>query len=103
MHTQIIDKSWLDSLSKLPHHPLGELPALQRLSQSPEHPHVVPLIEAMMDEHHQYIVTPYVDGGDLFEMVQQHPKGLPEREACRLFLHIVSGLRHLKKHGLSHG
>lgn len=33
-----------------------------------EHPHVLPLIEALADGRHLYLVFPYADGGELFEV-----------------------------------
>jgi hypothetical protein len=33
-----------------------------------EHPHVLPLIEALADGTHLYLVFPYADGGELFEV-----------------------------------
>lgn len=112
-----------------------------------EHPHVLPLIEALADSTHLYLVFPYADGGELFEVrllvsmyvgrstygygrrrhprpqhptdpsvqypnthtqptkqaVAARPAGLSEAEARRYFNQIVSGLRHLQRHGLAHG
>ena len=49
------------------------------------------------------MVVPYVDGGDLFELLSSHPGGLPEEKARLYFQQIVSGLLHLKGHHLTHG
>eukprot|EP00624_Nannochloropsis_granulata_P002211 evm.model.NODE_2124_length_31103_cov_30.407709.2 len=72
-------------------------------SSAEEHPHVVPLIEAMADSACVYLIFPYSDGGELFEHVAARPEGLKEDEARRYFRQITLGLRHLKENGLTHG
>lgn len=82
---------------------LRELQALCCLSVSSEHPNVTPLIEAMVDEEYLYLIMPYGEGGDLFNVIDAYPNGLDEREAALYFRQIVDGLLHLKRHGLAHG
>ena len=83
--------------------PVGELSALQILSYSAEHVHVVPLIEAMEDQDYLYLIMPYADGGELFHLIESHPTGLPEEEVRVYLRQVIEGLLHLKRHGLAHG
>jgi serine/threonine protein kinase len=55
---------------------IDEVAALQMLASKPlrGHPHVVPLVECLRDDHDRlYIVTPFCCGGDLFSKVRPSP------------------------------
>ena len=83
----------------------GELAALQHLcNYTPQHPNVVPLLEAVADASFLYLVFPYAEGGELFDRLRTgYPDGLPEAEARACFAQVVAGLGHLKAAGLTHG
>ena len=83
--------------------PVGEVQALRLLQESGVHPHVIPLIDTMVDEEFYYLIMPYMDGGELFALVVDEAGGLGEREAKTYFREVVAGLVHLKRHGLAHG
>lgn len=54
-----------------------------------EHPHVLPLIEALVDGRHLYLVFPYADGGELFEVrcLGRHAWVIHRLRSCP-FMHI---------------
>ena len=97
-----ICRTWLHALTTLPGAPVGEVQALYRLQGSGEHPHVVPLVDMVVDDGFYYLVFPYADGGELFALVADQG-GLGEAEAKTYFREVVAGLGHLKQHGLAHG
>ena len=84
---------------------IGELEAFCRLASrsSAEHPNVVPLIEAMVDDDYLYLIMPYCQGGDLFDVIDSHPFGLEDKTARLYLKQTIHGLLHLKRHGLAHG
>ena len=103
--SQRMAKDWVQAMTaeRARGGPVGELAVWRRLAQSPEHPHVMHLIDTREDEHFVYIVMPYADGGELFSHVQASGTGLPEAEARKYLAQIVAGLQHLQRHGLAHG
>lgn len=85
--------------------PLGELKALSLLARSPEHPHVMPVLDSFVDEGSDsaFLVMPYADGGELFALAAESGTGLREAEARKYLTQVVAGLLHLKGHGMAHG
>lgn len=100
----MIRRSWLRRMLRDGTGP-GELAALERLSTAPAHPNVVPLIEAVADEHFLYLVFPFCEGGEMFELVAAAgvEGGMAEGEARACFAQVVAGLLHLKGLGMTHG
>lgn len=82
---------------------LNELWALSGLTHHEPSERVVHLMEAMQDDTHLYIITPYMAGGDLLERVLRLRSAIPPSEARRFFTHIVQGLQHLKGKDIAHG
>ena len=81
--------------------PIAEAAALRRLG---EHPNVAAYVgEDRVDGQH-ILYTEYVDGVDLFELVEGYRggNGLPEAVARDLFDDVVSGLMHMRDRGLAH-
>lgn len=68
-----------------------EIAIWQRL----RHPNVIRMVEVLDTEHATYIVSELADGGSLFQLLQLHPQGLPEKVAWILFRQIAEGLRYL--------
>lgn len=67
-------------------------------------PHVVQLLEAMSGGGWMYLVTPFVDGGDMFTLLSTRwPRGLEVPVARRCLRQIARGLLYLKARGLAHG
>lgn len=48
------------------------------------HTNIVKLLEVLDTPHHIFLVTQYVDGGELFDYVVKRGK-LTEQDACKLF------------------
>lgn len=48
-----------------------------------------------------YLITEYASGGELFDHIVQN-KRLKEREACRFFQQIISGIEYVHKLGIVH-
>ncbi|KAI9003898.1 kinase-like domain-containing protein [Hyaloraphidium curvatum] len=68
-----------------------EIAIWQRL----RHPNIVRMYEVLDTEHATYIVCELADGGSLYQLLQAHPQGIPERAAWLLFRQIAEGLRYL--------
>ncbi|CAL6075013.1 Kinase [Hexamita inflata] len=54
-------------------------------------PFVVKLLEVIDTPNHIYLVTEYIDNGELLKYIAERKK-LTEEDACRLFRQLVSGL-----------
>lgn len=68
-----------------------EIAIWQRL----KHPNITRMIEVLDTELATYIVCEFANGGSLFQLLQQHREGVPERVAWHLFRQIVEGVRYL--------
>ncbi|TNJ30452.1 Kinase, CAMK CAMKL [Giardia muris] len=66
-----------------------------------DHPHIVRLLEVIDTPRHIYLVTEFVDNGELFNYVVQKQR-LAEPEACRFFHQIVSGLAYCHSRKVCH-
>ncbi|KAJ3443244.1 protein kinase [Anaeramoeba flamelloides] len=66
-----------------------------------EHPHIVRLLEFLQDEKNWYIVTEYLEHGELFDFIVAHEK-LTETTARRFFREIISGIEYCHKLGIVH-
>ncbi|KAJ6227022.1 protein kinase [Anaeramoeba flamelloides] len=66
-----------------------------------EHPHIVRLLEFLQDEKNWYIVTEYLEHGELFDFIVAHEK-LTENTARRFFREIISGIEYCHKLGIVH-
>ncbi|KAH7711196.1 Protein KIN-29 [Aphelenchoides avenae] len=92
---KIIDRQALDAdnLIKIER----EIRVLQKL----KHPFIVKLYEVLRSEKNLYIVTEYVSGGELFDMLMDKGRQ-PEDEARRIFQQIVSAVAYCHVNGIVH-
>mmetsp|Transcript_36477 Transcript_36477/g.86056 ORF Transcript_36477/g.86056 Transcript_36477/m.86056 type:complete len:557 (-) Transcript_36477:165-1835(-) len=81
------------------HSACKEMTALTRL----DHPHIVRLLGVQVDMHHErvYMIMELCQGGELFDRIAECG-GLPEDEARRYFVHIVSALHHCHQNHVYH-
>jgi len=81
------------------HSACKEMTALTRL----DHPHIVRLLGVQVDMHHErvYMIMELCQGGELFDRIAECG-GLPEDEARRYFVHIVSALHHCHQNDVYH-
>ncbi len=55
-----------------------------------QHPHILRMYEIVETREHIYIVTEYVEGGELFDHITRVGR-LPEHEARNLFQQMIAG------------
>ncbi|WFD41970.1 hypothetical protein MPSI1_000608 [Malassezia psittaci] len=65
------------------------------------HPNIVHLYEVIESERYIGIVLEYGAGGELFDYILAH-KCLQERDACRLFSQLISGVSYLHRKKIIH-
>jgi len=54
-----------------------------------QHPNVVRLYEVIDTQTKLYLVLELGDGGDLYDYIMKHDKGLNEQEACFYFSQVL--------------
>jgi serine/threonine protein kinase len=67
-----------------------------------QHPHILPVYDAGVDEGNPYLVMAYVGGGSLAERIAAHPNGLAPRDVTRIVGQIASALDHAHAMGVIH-
>jgi serine/threonine protein kinase len=67
-----------------------------------QHPHILPIYDAGVDEGNPYLVMAYVGGGSLAERIAAHPDGLSPRDVSRIVGQIASALDHAHAMGVIH-
>uniref|UniRef100_A0A915N8M7 Ribosomal protein S6 kinase n=1 Tax=Meloidogyne javanica TaxID=6303 RepID=A0A915N8M7_MELJA len=65
------------------------------------HPHIVPLIEAISDQFHYYIVLEKLEGGELLDRLRRMEK-FTEIQAAEIMTQLVSSLRHMHSKDIVH-
>jgi len=85
--------------------PINELAALQLLGNY--HPNIICLVDALQNDTHLFIVTPYISGGDLSLRIvadmENSPNGrVHESQAKIWFQQLLSAISHLQKKGVCH-
>lgn len=65
------------------------------------HPNIVRLYEVIESDRYIGIVLEYASGGELFDHILAH-KYLKERDACRLFAQLISGVNYLHQKKVVH-
>ncbi|KAJ1656576.1 hypothetical protein IWQ61_003870 [Dispira simplex] len=66
-----------------------------------QHSHIVQLYEILETDRYIGIVMEYASGGELFDYILAH-RFLREKEACRLFAQLISGVDYLHKSHIVH-
>jgi serine/threonine protein kinase len=72
-----------------------------RILKALNHPHIIKLYEVLEAPRCKYLIMQYSSGGDLCRYVREQRR-LPEPEACRLLVQIVSGLQYCHDSGIVH-
>ncbi|KAJ6251475.1 protein kinase [Anaeramoeba flamelloides] len=66
-----------------------------------EHPNIVQLLEILQDQNSWYIITEYLEHGELFDFIIAHQK-LNESTTRRFFSEIISGIEYCHNLGIVH-
>jgi len=81
--------------------PQKEVAAMQFVSRTGQHPHVMGVLDVLQDEEYLLMFMPFCSSGDLFGFVQQAGR-FPEPMARYWFKQILEGLSHLQRMGVCH-
>ncbi|CAB9516077.1 MAP kinase-activated protein kinase 2 (Fragment) [Seminavis robusta] len=81
--------------------PQKEVAAMQYISKSGGHPHVMGVLDVLQDDEYLLLFMPFCSSGDLFGFVQQAGR-FPEPMARYWFKQILEGLSHLQRMGVCH-
>lgn len=65
------------------------------------HPHIIQLYEIIETPRQLYLIMEYASGGELFDFIVARNR-VPDVEACRLFLQIISGVEYLHTLRIAH-
>ncbi|CDW72221.1 protein kinase domain containing protein [Stylonychia lemnae] len=65
------------------------------------HPCVIQLYEIIETDKELFMVMEYSSGGELFEYIVQHQR-LSEKQACKFYQELISGIEYLHKSGVCH-
>jgi len=66
-----------------------------------DHPNIMKIYEYYMTEHHLYIVSEYLSGGELFDRIIEE-KSFSEAKAAEYMRQILSAVSYLHKHKVTH-
>jgi SNF-related kinase len=83
---KVIDKTKLDEISRA--HLFQEVRCMKLV----QHPHVVRLYEVIDTATKLYLVLEWGDGGDMYDYIMRHDRGLDEPTARRYFAQIVQAI-----------
>lgn len=65
------------------------------------HPHIIQLYDIIETPQHLYIITEYATEGELFDYIVARQR-LSEKEACKFFQQIISGVEYIHKLAIVH-
>lgn len=65
------------------------------------HPHIIQLYDIIETKKQLFLITEYASGGELFDYIVARQK-LTEKEACRFFQEIISGVEYIHKLSIVH-
>ncbi|MDX2079032.1 MAG: serine/threonine-protein kinase [bacterium] len=71
------------------------------LAKTLHHPHIVPVHEAFSDMNHLYLVMPYIEGRDLWQVYKAEGK-IPLAHMLPILRQIADALDYLHKQGIVH-
>ena len=83
---KVIDKTKLDDVSKA--HLFQEVRCMKLV----QHPNVVRLYEVIDTQTKLYLILELGDGGDMYDYIMKHDKGLDESNARKYFRQIVEAI-----------
>lgn len=105
---KVYNRAKLRELAHTTHeNPLVEIACLQFLGANGGHPNVVKQLECSMDDENVFSVMEFIDGGELYDLVEQlqqrnPPVTLDEPTARSYFVQIVQGLSYVHSFGVGH-
>ena len=79
---KVIEKLKLDAVSRA--HLYQEVRCMKLV----QHPHVVKLYEVIDTQTKLYLVLELGDGGDMYDYIMKHRRGLPEEQARKYFIQV---------------
>ncbi|CAM9318891.1 unnamed protein product [Chrysoparadoxa australica] len=86
--------------------PMQEVAVMQLLARGGGHTNVLTLTEAIKDATDAFLVTPYCDGGELFDVLSETAsetqRGFSEKEARMLFAQLIEGVDYLQRQRVTH-
>jgi 5'-AMP-activated protein kinase, catalytic alpha subunit len=65
------------------------------------HPNVIQLYEIIETNRQLFLIMEYASGGELFDFIVKK-KRLDEKQACKFFQQILSGIEYLHKNRICH-
>ncbi len=65
------------------------------------HPNIVQLYEIIETTKQLYLITEYASGGELYDYIVANTR-IKEKEACRFFQQIISGIEYVHKLNIVH-
>ena len=72
-----------------------------KILKSIRQPHIIKLYEIIETKARIFLIMEYACGGELFDYIVRKDR-LPEKEACRFYNQIVSGIEFLHSKGIAH-
>ncbi|CAI2384504.1 unnamed protein product [Moneuplotes crassus] len=72
-----------------------------KIQKKVKHPNIAQLYEMVETEEFIYLILEYCSGGELFDYIVAK-KRLDEKEACKYFQELISGIEYLGKNNISH-
>lgn len=67
------------------------------------HPYIIPLYASFIEHNRLWMVQPFIDGGDLYEIMQKaFPKGLPDTWIAIIMRHCLEALQYIHAQGYVH-
>ena len=66
-----------------------------------DHPNIMKVFELYEDEHRFYIVTEYLEGGELFDHLIEH-KCFDEKTACNIMKQIFAAISYCHQKKIVH-
>ena len=88
---KVIDKTKLDAISK--EHLFQEVTCMKLV----QHPNVVRLYEVIDTQTKLYLIMELADGGDMYDYIMKHDRGLDEKKAQYYFKQIVQAINYCHK------
>lgn len=88
---KVIDKTKLDEISR--EHLMKEVRCMKLV----QHPNVVKLYEVIDTKTKLYLILELGDGGDMYDYIMNHERGLTEEKACYFFRQIVLAIDYCHK------
>jgi len=72
-----------------------------QLLTSLDHPHILKMYEMYEDKNKYYIISEYLEGGELFERIIQNDR-FSEKDAAKIMKQILSAIAYCHKHHIVH-